>query len=302
MEKILVCAPNYSEYKNRDVVEKILDCFRGRENVVLASWEGDENHNRFSPSIMGEPDAVRDAMLDSMRVATELIDMNKHKGQHPRMGATDIIPFTPLKNITLEECCETARQLGEMAAEQLNIPIFMYADTATAPDRVKLANIRKGEYEGLAEKLKDPHWKPDYGPAAPHPTAGATAICARGIHLVPINVVLNTTDLSIAKAIAKKVRYSSGGYRSVEAIGVDMPNRGQVSVSMDIFDFKQTSPATVVETVRALAATYGVTVGSVQIGLVPMEIILSVVQDLWHLEYLDDTPFTKEMIFESFLV
>ena len=301
MDKILVCAPNFSEYTNRENVEKILDCFRGKENVVLASWQGDANHNRFSPSVLGEPDAVRDAMVEAMGVATELIDMNQHKGQHPRMGATDVIPVTPIKNITLEECQKCALEIAQMAAEKYQIPIYMYESTATAPHRVKLSDVRKGEYEGLPEKMKDPLWKPDFGPDHPHPTAGATAVCARGI-MVPLNVNLNTTDVSIAKDIAKRIRFSSGGFRNVMAIGVDLPNRNMVQVSMDLLDYKKTSVVTVLEAIKAIAATYGVTVHSVQTGVVPMEVILSIAQDYLHLEYLDDTPFTAEKIFESYLI
>ena len=154
---------------------------------------------------------------------------------------------------------------------------------------------------GLPENMKDPLWKPDFGPDHPHPTAGATAVCARGI-MVPLNVNLNTTDVSIAKDIAKRIRFSSGGFRNVMAIGVDMPNRNMVQVSMDLLDYKKTSVVTVLEAIKAIAATYGVTVHSVQTGVVPMEVILSIAQDYLHLEYLDDTPFTAEKIFESYLI
>ena len=301
MVKIIVCAPNLSDLKRRDVVEKILDCFLNKKNVVIASWAGDENNNRFSPSVLGEPDAIRDAMVEAIGVATELIDMNKHKGQHPRMGATDVIPLTPIRNITMEECAKTAHEIAKLAAERYNLPIYMYEATASAPHRVKLRDVRKGEYEGLPEKMKDPAWKPDYGPDTPHPTAGATAICARGI-MVPLNVLLNTTDLSIAKAIAKKMRASSGGYNNVMAIGIDMPNRGKVQVSMDLLDYKTTTVVTVLESIRAMAATYGVSIACVQTGIVPMEVIVSIVQDYLHLEYLDDTPFTMDKIFETHLI
>lgn len=301
MDKILVCAPNFSEYKNMDVVEKILDAFRGKENVVLASWQGDEVNNRFSPSVLGEPDAVRDAMLDAMGIACELIDMSKHQGEHPRMGATDVVPFTPIKGLSVEDCAKTAMEFGQMAGERFGVPIYMYEACAAAPHRTKLADVRKGQYEGFFEKIKDPLWQPDFGPAEMNVKSGVTGVCARGI-MVPLNVNLNTEDVTIAKEIAKKIRYSSGGFRNVMAIGMAIPEKHMVQVSMDLTDYKKTSVHTVLESLRAMAASYGVTIRNVETGVIPMEVLVNIAKDYMKLDYLDGTPFSAEKVFESYLI
>ncbi|MBQ1484800.1 MAG: glutamate formimidoyltransferase [Eubacterium sp.] len=301
MEKMMLCAPNYSAYTDMAAVEAILDCFRNRDDLFMVSWQGDATYNRFSPSIIGTPEAVRDSMVESIGKAIELIDMRKHKGQHPRMGATDVVPITPFRNVTLEECAATAHEIGKIAAERFDLPIYMYEACAAAPHRTKLVDVRRGEFEGLEEKMKDPLWKPDYGPETMHPTAGATAICARDF-MVPLNVTLNSTDLDIAKDIAKQIRFSSGGYRNVMAIGAKLEGSGLVQVSMDLTDYHKTSVFKVLESVKALAGKDGVTGRNCEMGNVPLEVITDIVRDYLNLTYLNGDPFTTANVFESHMI
>ncbi|MBR2560069.1 MAG: glutamate formimidoyltransferase [Firmicutes bacterium] len=301
MEKMMLLAPNFSEYKNREVVDEILDCFRKRDDLYFVNWQGDETYNRFSPSYLGEPEAVIDATVNAIGKGVALIDMRKHKGQHPRMGATDIIPVTPYKGCTMEEAQKVAHEIGRIAAERFDLPIYMFGSCASAPHREKLSEVRKGEFEGLAEKIKDPLWKPDYGPAEMHPTAGATLLTAMDF-MVPLDVLLNSTDLDIAKDIARQIRYSSGGYRDVMAIAAKHEDTGLVEVSMDLNDFRKTSVFKVLESVKALAGKYGVTVRSCSMGLVPMEVVCSIARDYLNLTYLNGEDFTVDHIFESHMI
>ncbi len=301
MERIVLMAPNFSEGRDQEIIKQILTCFSNRENMRIVRWQGDPDHNRLGINVIGEPDALCDAMLEAIGTALKLIDMRCHKGQHPRMGAVDVIPLTPLRGCTLEDCNEMAHRIGKCAAARYNLPIFLYEASASSPDRVSLAEIRKGEFEGMREKLQNPLWKPDYGPAVIHTTGGVTAIGARDF-MIALNINLNTADLSVAKDIAKRVRYSSGGFRNVKAIGVELEKRRQVQVSMDLTNYKKTSVYTVVECVRAQAARYGVNITGCQVGMLTLEMLVEIARDYLNLEALDQGPFTSEQIFETYLL
>jgi glutamate formiminotransferase len=255
-------------------IEKILDVFRGKKGVKLLDYSSDEDHNRTVVTIVGEPEEIKRAMVEAIGKAIELIDLNHHEGQHPRMGAVDVIPFIPIRNITVEEADKLAKDLAKEAAEKYGLPFFLYERSASAPHRENLSNVRKGQFEGMEEKMKDQHWKPDFGPDIIHPTAGVTAIGAR-MPLIAYNVNLSISDIEIANKIAKQVRYLSGGFRFVKGIGVELHDRRIVQVSMNLTDYTKTSMYRVFETIKMEAARYGVNViGSEIVGLIPMQALV----------------------------
>lgn len=274
MDKIIECVPNFSEGRDLAKLDKILEVFRGREGLKLLDYSSDEDHNRTVVTIVGQPQMVGAAMVEAIGRAVELIDLNHHQGQHPRMGAVDVIPFIPIRNVSIEEADKLAKDVAREAAEKYNLPFFLYEKSASAPHRENLANIRKGQFEGMKEKMQDDLWKPDFGPETIHPTAGVTAIGAR-MPLVAFNVNLSTSNMEIANKIAKQVRHLSGGFRYVKAIGVELEDRGQVQVSMNLTDYTKTSIYRVFETIKMEAARYGVNVvGSEIIGLIPMQALV----------------------------
>ncbi len=274
MNKIMECVPNFSEGRDSEKMEKIVGPFRGKRDVKLLDYQSDEDHNRMVVTVVGEPEALRDAVVEAMGAAIEAIDMNAHKGQHPRMGAIDVVPFIPVRNVDIEDAVELSRQVAKTVSENHNLPVFLYEDSASSPGRRNLAAVRKGEFEGMAEKLKEPGWKPDFGPAEIHPTAGVTAIGARA-PLVAYNVNLDTDKLEIAADIAKKVRHISGGFRYCKGMGVELKDRKIVQVSMNMTNYKKTALYRVFETIRMEAARYGVNVvGSEIVGLAPMEALI----------------------------
>ena len=274
MNKIVECVPNFSEGRDLDKVEKIVQAFRGKENVKLLDYSTDKDHNRCVVTVVGEPDALKAAVVEAIGTAVELIDLTKHEGQHPRMGATDVVPFIPIRNVTVEEADKLAKEVAKEASEKFGLPFFLYEKSATAPHRENLATIRKGQFEGMAEKMKDDMWKPDFGPSTIHPTAGVTAIGAR-MPLVAFNINLATSDLTIADKIAKVVRHIGGGFRYVKALGVELTDRNIVQVSMNLTDYTRSAVYRVFETVKMEAQRYGVNVvGSEVIGLVPMQALI----------------------------
>ncbi len=274
MSKLVECVPNFSEGRNPEVIQKIVAPFIATEGVKLLDYCPDKDHNRVVVTVMGEPESVKCAMLEAVGIAIANIDMTRHHGQHPRMGAVDVVPFIPVKNYTMEEAVSLARETARQMAEKYGLPVFLYEKAATAPVRENLANIRKGEFEGLREKLLQPEWKPDFGPAAPHPTAGAAVVGAR-MPLVAFNINLGTANTEIAHKIAKCIRHLSGGLRYVKAMGVDLKEKGMVQVSINMTDFTRTSLYRVMEMVRFEAKRYGVpVVGSEIIGLTPMEALI----------------------------
>jgi len=273
MNKIVECVVNYSEGRNKEVIDSITSVFVG-EGVKLLNVEADADYNRVVVTVAGDPQAVKEKVVESIVTATQLIDMNVHTGQHPRMGATDVVPFIPIKNMTMAECVTLAKEVGALIAQRTNVPVFLYEAAATAPHRENLADIRKGEYEGMAKKMTDERWKPDFGPDQPHPRAGVVAVGAR-MPLIAFNIDLATTDVTIANKIAKAIRNSSGGFRYIKAGGVEVKERGLVQVTMNITDYTKTPIYRVFETVKMEAMRYGVAVcGSEIVGLVPMEAII----------------------------
>lgn len=272
--KIIECVPNFSEGRDTKKIEAIIDGFRGKEGVKLLDYSSDKDHNRTVVSIAGEPQAVKTAVLNAVATAQKLIDLTKHEGQHPRMGATDVVPFIPIKNVSDEEALTLAKEVGEAIAKDYKIPVFFYERSASASHRENLADVRKGQFEGMAEKMKDAKWKPDCGPDAPHPTAGVTAVGFRA-PLVAFNVNLDTPNLEIATAIGKKVRHIGGGLRYCKAMGVDLAERKQTQVSMNLTDFNKTPIYFALELIKVEARRYGVNVvGSEVIGLVPLKALV----------------------------
>ncbi len=274
MKKIVECVPNFSEGRNLDSVEKIADAFRGVEGVKLLNYEADKDYNRLVVTAIGEPEALKKAVVNAVGIASELIDLRNHSGEHLRMGATDVVPFIPIKNVSMDECIILAKEVSQMIADNYSIPVFLYENAASSPERVNLATIRKGQFEGMEEKLKDPKWKPDYGEAKPHVSAGVTAVGAR-MPLIAYNIDLSTDDIKIANKIAKAIRHSGGGFRYIKAGGVYLEEKGNVQVTMNVTDYTKTSLYRVFETVKMEAKRYGVSVlGSEIIGLTPMEALV----------------------------
>ncbi len=272
--KIMECVPNFSEGRDLEKIDKIVSPFRAKDGVKLLDYSNDTDHNRLVVTVVGQPDALKEAVIEAIGVAVELIDLNKHKGQHPRMGAADVVPFIPIKGCTMEEAIDISKEVGKRVAELYGLPVFLYEKSASAPHRENLAAIRKGEFEGMAEKIHQPEWKPDYGPAERHATAGTVAIGAR-MPLVAYNINLNTPSLEIAHGIAKKIRFIGGGLRYCKAMGVELKERGITQVSINMTDYSKTALYQAFEMVRYEARRYGVSIiGSEIIGLVPMEALI----------------------------
>ncbi|WP_353893373.1 glutamate formimidoyltransferase [Proteinivorax hydrogeniformans] len=271
---IIQCVPNFSEGKDESIIKEIVTAISSVEGVKVLDYSLDADHNRSVVTFVGSKDSVLEGAFNGAKKASELIDMTKHSGEHPRMGATDVIPFIPIKNVTMEECVQIAESLGKKIGNELDIPVFLYENAASASHRKNLAKVRKGEYEGLEEKMQQSKWQPDFGPQKPNLKSGATAVSAR-MPLIAFNVNLNTNDLSIAKKIAKNVRLGGGGLHSVKAMGVELKERNIVQVSMNMVNFKKTPLYRAVELIRAEAKRYGVSVvGTEVIGLVPQEALI----------------------------
>ena len=294
--QIVECVPNFSDGRRPEVLEAIADRIRAVEGVRLLSAEPDRDYNRSVVTFVGTPAGVVEAAVRATHEATERIDMRQQKGEHPRMGATDVVPFVPVAGVTMEECVAMARAYGERVSRELAIPVFLYEAAASRPERRNLAAIRKGEFEGLAEKLADPEWTPDFGPRRPHPTAGATVTGARTF-LIAYNVNLSTDNVALAQEIALRIRESGrvkrgadgkpltdangkkvtvpGTLRAVKAMGVLLEAHHIAQVSMNLVDFHVTPPHVAFEEVARQAATLGLEVtGSEIVGLTPKEALL----------------------------
>lgn len=294
MNQIIECVPNFSEGRDASKMEQILDCFRGKEGVKLLDYSSDKNHNRMVVTVVGEYEPLKKAVVTAVGKAVELIDLTKHEGQHPRMGAADVIPFIPIKNATMEDCIRLSKEVGEEIATKYDFPVFLYEKSATAPHRENLASIRKGEFEGMKEKIHEPEWHPDFGPEERHPTAGTVAVGAR-MPLVAYNINLNTNRLDIANNIARKIRHINGGFRFVKAMGVDLADRGIAQVSINMTDFTKTALYRVFETVKFEAQRWGVTIaGSEIVGLVPMQALVDTAE-----YYLGLEDFSISQVLES---
>lgn len=294
---IVQCVPNFSEGRDLEKIEKIVSPLRGKEGVKLLNYEADKDYNRVVITVIGEPEAVKNAVFESIGVAKDVIDMNTHKGQHSRFGACDVCPFIPIKDMTMEDSVKIAKELGKMVGEKYEIPVFLYEAAASKPERENLATVRKGEYEGLDEKLKDENWIPDYGMARKHPTAGAIAIGARK-PLIAYNINLDTTNMEIASKIAKAIRNSNGGYRFIKAGPVEVPERNITQVTMNLTDYTKTAMYRAFEAVKMEARRYGVNVtGSEIVGLCPMEALVDTAA-----YYLGLENFSLDKVLESSLM
>ncbi len=287
MAVLVECVPNFSEGRNREIVESIVDEVRKVRGVKLLDYSSDEDHNRTVVTYIGDPSGVKEATFNLVKRASELIDMSVHKGGHPRMGATDVVPFIPISDITMMECVELAKEVGKKIGERLDIPVYLYEDAASAEHRRNLADVRRGQYEGFFEKIKQMDWLPDFGPKEMNAKSGAIAIGAR-VPLVAFNVNLATNNLEIADKIARTVRFAGGGLRFVKAMGVMLEERNIVQVSMNLVNYEKTSIYSAYEMIKMEALRYGVSViGTEVIGLLPMKALLDCAEYYLQIENFD---------------
>jgi glutamate formiminotransferase len=296
MKKVLLCEPNISEGIDLDLVDEVLDQVRQFGEIKILDVSSDADHNRSVFTYLGEPQVVLQATQRMAQKALERIDMRLQHGSHPRQGAVDVVPFIPVRGIELSEALQIARQFGRFIGD-LGVPVYYYEDAATRPERQKLPDIRKGQYEALPAKLADPVWTPDEGPAAFNPKSGALVTGVR-FPLVAFNVNLRTTDLSIAEAIARAVRHINGGFRYVRAMGLALEDKGLVQVSMNLVNYARTPIPRVFEVIRAEARRYGVSVaGTELVGPVPLGALEEVLK-----YYLQAHDFKMEQIIENALL
>jgi glutamate formiminotransferase len=297
MQQLIECIPNFSEGKRQDIIEQVANAARGVQGVRLLDVSSNADHNRTVLTFVGPPQAVAEAAFATTAQAVKLVNMEEHKGEHPRIGAMDVVPFVPLAGMTMEEAVALANQVGKRIAEELGVPVYLYSAAATTPARKRLPDVRKGEYEGLKESIAMPERKPDYGEPRMHPTAGATAVGARP-PLIAFNVNLGTTELGIARNIAKGLRESSGGLVNVQAMGVDLAEQGIVQVSMNLLDYTKTPIHRAYELVRVEAERYGVpVVASEIIGLIPLDALIGVADF-----YLRLSDFSRSQVLEARLL
>ncbi|MEO0225700.1 MAG: glutamate formimidoyltransferase, partial [candidate division WOR-3 bacterium] len=300
MSKIVECVPNFSEGRRAEIVDQIVNAMRGSAAIEILDIQMNGDHNRAVISFIGEPEAVLEAAFQGCKKATELIDLREHKGEHPRIGATDVIPFVPISDISMLECVELAKRLGERIARELKIPVYLYEEAATSPERQNLANLREGEFEGLRTAIEtDPKRKPDYGEARIHPSAGATVVGAR-FPLIAYNINLNTPDVSIAKKVAKAIRFKDGGFKFAKALGFEIKTEEPVSqtlgqVSINMTNYLGTPLFRVFETVKREAERYGVMIKNSEIvGMVPQKALIDTA-----VYYLQMDNFKDEQILEN---
>jgi glutamate formiminotransferase / 5-formyltetrahydrofolate cyclo-ligase len=273
MNKIVQCVPNFSEGIKKEIIEKIVEPLKNQSGFKLVSYESDEDYNRTVVTLIGNPDDMIKPLINFFEQALIHIDMNQQKGEHPRMGAVDVVPFIPIKNITVEECIEVAKNLSQQISVELDVPIYLYAQAAKKDNRINLPSIRKGEFEGMKEKIKEEQWIPDYGMATVHQTFGVTAIGVRS-PLIAYNIDLDTDDMEIAKKLARTIRKSSGGFQYVQAGPAYLNDRGHVQVTMNILDYKKNPIYRIYETIRMEALRYDVKIISSEIiGLCPYNAI-----------------------------
>ncbi|HGN4732305.1 TPA: glutamate formimidoyltransferase [Streptococcus pyogenes] len=293
MAKIVECIPNFSEGQNQAVIDGLVATAKSIPGVTLLDYSSDASHNRSVFTLVGDDQSIQEAAFQLVKYASENIDMTKHHGEHPRMGATDVCPFVPIKDITTQECVEISKQVAERINRELDIPIFLYEDSATRPERQNLAKIRKGQFEGMPEKLLEEDWAPDYGDRKIHPTAGVTAVGAR-MPLVAFNVNLDTDNIDIAHKIAKIIRGSGGGYKYCKAIGVMLEDRHIAQISMNMVNFEKCSLYRTFETIKFEARRYGVNViGSEVIGLAPAKALIDVAE--YYLQ-VEDFDYPKQVL------
>lgn len=298
MAKLVECIPNFSEGRNQAVIDGLTEVAKSVPGCTLLDVQSDTNHNRCVFTLVGSPEGVEEAAFLLCKKAAETIDMTKHEGAHPRMGATDVIPFVPTMDMTVEECVAISKRTAQRIWEELQIPSFLYEDSATSPDRVNLASVRKGQFEGMPEKLLQPEWAPDFGERKIHPTAGITAIGAR-MPLVAFNVNLGTPNLEIARQIAKTIRASSGGFKYCKAIGVMLAERNVAQVSMNMVNYEGTPLYRVFEVIRSEAQRWGVPIiGSEVVGLTPAKALVDCAEYYLKIENFD----YKKQVMENHLI
>ena len=287
MAQIIESIPNISEGRNQEVIEAVVDQIRTTPGCTLLNYSSDPNHNRTVITYIGDAKGVEEASVKLAKKAVELIDLTKHSGEHPRMGAVDVMPFVPIKDATNEECIELSKVVGKRIAEEADLPVFLYEMSAQKAARKNLATVRKGQFEGMAEKVQDPEWEPDFGGARIHPTGGVVAVGARP-PLVAYNLNLNTSDVEVAKAIAKIIREKDGGLANVKAMGFMLEDRNIAQVSINMTDYRVTPLYRVTEMVKMEAARYGVQViGSELIGLCPMKALIDSAEYYLQIENFD---------------
>ncbi len=287
MAKIIESIPNISEGRNKEIIEACVDQIRQTPGCTLLDYSSDKSHNRTVITYMGSMEGCEEAGVKLAKKAVELIDLTKHEGEHPRMGCVDVMPFVPIKEATMEDCIELSKKVGKRIAEEAELPVFLYERSASAPHRENLAKVRKGQFEGMAEKVKDPEWIPDFGGQRIHPTAGVLAVGARP-PLIAYNINLGTNDLSIAEKIGKIIREAGGGLKCVKAMGVMLEERNIAQVSINMTDFTVTPLHRVTELVRREAARYGVPViGTELIGLCPMQALFDAAEYYLQIEDFD---------------
>ena len=295
--KILECVPNFSEGRDESKVERIVEEIRKTSGVKLLDYFSDQDHNRTVVTFLGEPAAVKEAALKASLKALELIDMRTHQGGHPRLGAVDVVPFVPVRGMAMNEAAYLAQEMGRELGEAGELPVYFYGEAATDPKRKKLSDIRKGEYEGLREKLAAPGWGPDAGLPTFNPKSGAAVVGAR-MPLIAFNVNLRPPKLDLAKLVARKIRESSGGIPSVQAIGLELKEKGMVQVSMNLTDYRRASIPAVVEAIRREIASKGLEIAECEVvGLVPIEALADVAR-----EYLKMPEFDSQQIIETHLL
>src|SRR5438132_5227138 len=291
---IIECIPNVSEGRRPDVVSGMADTIRSIAGVRLLDFSSDASHNRSVFTLVGDAAGVEQAVLALFERAVAAIDLRTHTGEHPRLGAVDVVPFVPIEGVTMAECVALAKKVGATVAERFKVPVYLYEEASAKPARKNLEDIRRGEFEGLAAKMATDGWAPDYGPSAPHPTAGASVVGAR-MPLIAYNINLATDRLEVAKKIAAAVRFSSGGFRFVKAMGVTLADRGIVQVSMNLTNYEKTPILRVFDTVKREAARYGINVLESEIvGLVPSAALVDV-----GVSTLQLTQFTRDQILET---
>jgi glutamate formiminotransferase len=296
MARIIESVPNISEGRRPEVMEAAVAAMRQVPGLRVLDVQSDKDHNRSVLTVVGDERALKDGLLALFEVVTNRIDLRSHQGEHPRVGAVDVVPFIPIEGASMKDCVALAREVGQAVAERLQIPVFLYEEAATAPHRRNLEDVRRGQFEGLAERMRDPLWKPDFGPAEPHPSAGAVVVGAR-MPLIAYNINLGTPDVEIARRIAKAIRQSSGGYRFVKAMGVMLEERNVAQVSINMTDYKKTPLFRVFETVRSEAERYGVSViGSEIVGLVPSEALIDAADHFLRLEDFDPAQILERKV------
>ncbi len=297
MRTIIECVPNISEGRDRGSIDAIAGAVRAVSGVRLLDVSSDTSHNRSVLTLVGDAPALRAGVEALFEAAITRIDLRNHEGEHPRMGAVDVVPFIPIRGSSVEDCVALSREVGAAIAGKFGIPVYLYEDSAATELRRNLAEVRKGQFEGFAEKMKDPRWAPDFGPGQPHPTAGAVAVGARAF-LIAYNINLGTADMAVADRIARAIRHLSGGFRFVKAMGVELSSRGIVQVSINMTNFKKTPLHRVFECVRSEAERHGVAiVGSEIVGLTPAEALYAAAEHYLRLE-----GFSADQVLETKLL